>query len=102
MTPMPLNQLAPLAHPIADVFLLGFVAGCSFVAALFFLRFWRETGDLLFLGFAAFFAIQGGINAVILTLPHPNMASAWIFFLRLVSALVVLAAILWKNTMRSR
>lgn len=100
MSPVPLDQMAPIAHLSTDLFLLGFVAGCSFVAGLFFLRFWRDTRDLLFLGFAAFFLIQGGIDAVLLNLSHPNVANPWLFLLRLVSTLAVLAAILWKNTVR--
>jgi len=100
MNQIPLDQMAPIAHLSVDLFLLGFVAGCSLAAGLFFLRFWRDTRDLLFLGFAVFFLIQGGIDAVLLTLSHPNVANPSIFFLRLVSTSAVLAAILWKNTAR--
>lgn len=100
MNQIPLDQLAPIAHLSLDLFLLGFIAGCSFVAGLFFLRFWRDTRDLLFLGFAVFFLTQAGINAVVLTLSHPNVANPSIFSLRLISTLAVLAAILWKNTAR--
>jgi hypothetical protein len=98
MKQIPLDQLAPIAHLSFDLFLLGFVAACSLVAGVFFLRFWRATRDFLFLGFAAFFLIQSGTNFVILTLPHPNTANLWIFLLRLLSMLAVLAGILWKNT----
>lgn len=100
MTAIPLDQLAPIAHLSADLFLLGFASGCSLVAGVFFLRFWRDTRDLLFLGFAAFFFIQGGSNAVVLTLAHPNVSSPWLFLLRLISILAILAVILWKNTAR--
>ncbi len=100
MNAVPLDQLAPIAHLSADLFLLGFVSGCSFVAGLFFLRFWRATHDILFLGFAAFFLIQGGTDAVVLNLPHPNVTSFSLFLLRLISTLAILAAILWKNTAR--
>lgn len=100
MNPIPLDQLAPIKHLAADLFLLGFVAGCSFVAGLFFLRFWRKTRDLLFLGFAAFFFIQCGFNIAILNLSRPNVADVGLVLLRLFSTLAVLAAILWKNTAR--
>lgn len=100
MKQLPLDPLATIGHLSTDLFLLGFVSACSFVAALFFLRFWRDTRDHLFLGFAAFFLIQGSSNAVALSLPHPNIANPWLFLLRLLSALIVLAAILWKNTAR--
>lgn len=96
----PLDQLAPIAHLSTDLFLLGFASGCSLVAGLFFLRFWRDTRDPLFLGFAAFFLIQGGTDAIVLTLAHPNVAGPWLFVLRLLSTMAVLFAILWKNTVR--
>ena len=39
-------HLAPIAHPTADAFLMGFVSACSLIAALFFLKFWRRTRDM--------------------------------------------------------
>jgi uncharacterized membrane protein HdeD (DUF308 family) len=89
--------MSPLAHPVLDIFLLGFVAGCSVCASLFFLRFWRQTRDSLFLAFAAFFAIQGILNASVLSLDRPNEGTIWFFLLRLLSVLLVLGAILRKN-----
>ncbi|MGC1784605.1 MAG: DUF5985 family protein [Acidobacteriaceae bacterium] len=88
----------PISHPLADIFLLGCIAAASLIAGLFFLRFWRSTRDPLFLAFAAFFIIQGGSNAFIVSLSRPNEGSLWIFLIRLLSVLVVLGAILWKNT----
>ena len=97
MSGIPYSQLIPIGHPVLDVFLLGFVAGCSLCAALFFLRFWRQTRDSLFLAFAAFFAIQGLLNASVLSLDHPNEGTVWLFTLRLLSVLLVLGAIVRKN-----
>ncbi len=90
--------MSPIANPLFDSFLLGFIAACSFVAALFFLRFWKSTQDLLFIAFAVFFLIQGAFNIVIVSLPHPNEGSLWLFLLRLLSVLAVLGAIIWKNS----
>jgi len=87
-----------IVHPLADVFLLGFIAACSLVGALFFVRFWRDTRDSLFLAFAAFFVIQGCSYVFTLGLPHPNEGSLWLRLLRLLSVLWVLGAILKKNT----
>jgi uncharacterized membrane protein HdeD (DUF308 family) len=87
----------PIWHPLTDIFLLGFIAALSLIAGLFFLRFWRSTRDFLFLAFAAFFIIQGGSNAFVVSLSHPNEGSLWIFLIRLLSVLVLLGAILWKN-----
>ncbi|HUB28456.1 MAG TPA: DUF5985 family protein [Terracidiphilus sp.] len=92
-----MHPLAPLSHPFADAFLLGFISACSFVAALFFLKFWNSTRDTLFLAFSLFFAIQGIGNSALLGVAHPNQGGLWNAVLRLLSSLGVLAAILWKN-----
>lgn len=92
------QPINPLAHPALDMFLLGFIAALSLIAALYFLRFWRATRDIVFLSFVLFFLVQGCIEGVDLTLPHPNLGSVWIFIARLLSILAVLAAILAKNS----
>lgn len=97
MNPIPVQQLAPISHLRIDLFLLGFIAACSLVAALFFLRFWRTTRDKLFLGFAAFFLIECGTTVVVLNLNHPNVGNIWLFLLRLLATLAVLGAIMGKN-----
>jgi uncharacterized membrane protein HdeD (DUF308 family) len=89
--------MSPIAHPFADIFLLGFIAGCSLVAGLFFLRFWKATRDWLFLAFVVFFVIQGCSYAFVLSYHHPNIGPPWIYGVRLFSVLVVLGAILRKN-----
>jgi hypothetical protein len=89
--------MSPITHPYADLFLLGFISAGSLAASLFFLRFWKETGDFLFLAFAVFFVVQGGTKAVIGSLTHPNAGHIWIYCFRLLSVLLVLFAILWKN-----
>jgi hypothetical protein len=92
-----MTPLSPLTHPILDLFLLGFIAAMSLVAMLSFLRFWKSTGDPLFLSFAAFFAVQSVTHVVMLGLTHPNEGSFWLFMFRLLSILGILIAILWKN-----
>lgn len=89
--------LAPIAHPFADAFLLGCAAACSMVAALFFLKFWRSTRDVLFLAFALFFAIQSLNSAALLGVEHPNESSLWNSLIRFLAVIGVLGAILWKN-----
>lgn len=93
--------MSPITHPILDFFLLGFIAACSWVAGLYFFKFWRSTRDPLFLAFLVFFVVQGSTNAAILSLAHPNEGNVIVFAVRLLSVLVVLAAILWKNLARS-
>lgn len=94
---LPGAPLAPITHLRLDLFLLGYIAAASAVAALFFLRFWKETRDFLFMAFALFFAVQGGTRAVEISTASPNMVVEWQFALRLVAVLVVVAAILRKN-----
>ena len=93
--------MSPITHPIVDFFLLGFVAACSLVSGLFFFRFWRSTRDPLFLAFLVFFVVQGSTNAAILSLAHPNQGNVLVFVIRLLSVLLVLGAILWKNMARN-
>lgn len=99
----PISQpgIVPITHPTLDMFLLGFIAGTSLAACLFFIRFWRDTRDSLFLAFAIFFGLTVVNAGSLLTLPHPNMGSTSLFVCRLVSILIVIAAILKKNTAKS-
>ena len=90
--------MSPMTHPIADIFLLGFIAATSLVTALFFVRYWRDARDPLFLAFAAFFGIQGIVHSAVLLLSRPNEGNVWLFLMRLLSVLSVLGAILWKNS----
>jgi len=79
------------------VLLLGAIAAASFTAALFFLRFWRDTRDLLFAAFAIFFVVEG-INRVRLSfMPRPNEGSPGIYIARLVALVLLLGAIVRKN-----
>jgi hypothetical protein len=81
-------------------FLLGVIVTCSFVAAGFFARFWFATRDLLFLGFAAAFALEGLNRLAFLFLDKPNAGDEYIYIVRLLSYLLILAAIANKNRTR--
>jgi uncharacterized membrane protein HdeD (DUF308 family) len=78
-------------------FLLGVIAAFSFIAGVFFVRFWRETRDSFFLAFAVFFFVEAGNRVALLFLSRPNEGSPWIYVIRLVALLIILAAILHKN-----
>jgi len=82
-------------------FLLGVIVTCSFVAAGFFARFWFATRDLLFLGFAAAFALEGLNRMAFLFLDRPNAGDEYIYVVRLLSYLLILAAIANKNRTKS-
>lgn len=78
-------------------FLLGATAMASLVAALFFLRFWRETGDRFFLYFAVAFGMEG-LNRSVLGLSAVSQETEPFFYLvRLIAFLLILAAIVDKN-----
>jgi hypothetical protein len=77
--------------------MLGAVAGLSFTASVFFLRFWRDTRDFFFLSFAFFFLVELGIRIGEIFLAHPNEGNPWMYLLRLSALLIILFAILKKN-----
>ncbi len=73
----------------------------SVVAALFFLRFWSQTRDHLFLFFAAAFALDA-MTRVALALSHPDEELEPIYYLtRLITFGLIIAAIVYKNGPRN-
>jgi hypothetical protein len=81
-------------------FLLGVIVTCSLVAAAFFAKFWFATRDLLFLGFSAAFALEGLNRIAFLFLDRPDVGDEAIYVVRLLSYLLILAAIAGKNRTR--
>jgi len=78
-------------------FLLGVIVTASLVAAGYFFKFWRQTRDPLFLGFAAAFFIEGVNRTCFLFVANPESGSTTLYTVRLVSYLLILAAIAYKN-----
>jgi hypothetical protein len=85
---------------IMNAFLLGVIATTSFTAGLFFLKFWRRTRDGLFLAFALAFLIEAGNRIAMLRLVNPNEGSPWTYVIRLFAFLLILAAIVRKNSQK--
>lgn len=85
---------------MTEGFLLGVIVTCCFVAAGFFARFWLATRDLLFLGFAIAFSLEGLNRIVFLFLDRPNEGDETIYIVRLFAYLLILAAIAHKNRSR--
>jgi len=80
--------------------LMGAVAMASSVATLIFLRFWRQTGDQLFLFFAAAFALDA-VSRIALGVSHPSEELDPLFYLgRLVMFGLIIAGIIQKNRRR--
>jgi uncharacterized membrane protein HdeD (DUF308 family) len=78
-------------------FLLGIIVATSLTAGAFFIRFWRQTKDSLFLAFGASFIVEGFNRAMILFVDEPNLGHPLIYLVRLLSYLLILVAIFNKN-----
>ena len=83
-----------------DGFLLGVIVLSELVAAAYFFKFWRQTRDRLFLAFGAAFLIEAVNRASILFIADPAAGNPVIYFVRLLSYLLILAAIADKNRKR--
>ncbi|MGB9029838.1 MAG: DUF5985 family protein [Acidobacteriaceae bacterium] len=83
--------------PLFEGFLEGVVAATSLAAGLFFLRFWRDTRDSLFLAFALAFFIEGANRSFRVFFVNPSEASPWVFIVRAFAFLIILAGIVNKN-----
>ncbi|PUA30866.1 MAG: hypothetical protein B0W54_04810 [Cellvibrio sp. 79] len=80
--------------------LIGAIAACCIVIALFFIRFWRSTRDIFFLFFAMSFFLEG-INRVSLVLfSNLHETSPSYYLIRLISYSFIIIAILAKNRRR--
>ena len=82
-------------------FLMGAIAMAWAVAALFFLRFWRETRDRLFLLFAIAFCVLGATRIVMAALGEPENEHTHLYWFRLAAYALILVAIIDKNRPRS-
>jgi hypothetical protein len=88
--------------PAMMQFLLGAVAMGSAVVALVFLGYYRRTSDRLFLFFSASFALDA-IGRVWMALWQPtDDAGGAVYVLRVLSYVLILLAILDKNSFRQR
>ena len=82
------------------LFFAGAISMGFAVAAMFFLRFWWRTRDLLFLAFAAAFALLAANHALIALSGAPREEQSPYFLLRLAAFVLIIAAVLWKNRPR--
>ena len=78
-------------------FLLGVIVTASLVSGAYFLKFWSQTRDLLFLGFGAAFIIEGLNRISFLFVATSTGDNPVIYSVRLLSYLLILAAIAYKN-----
>jgi hypothetical protein len=80
-----------------NLILIGAIAMASLLAGLFFLRFWRDTKDSFFLFFSASFVLEAINRAALGLSPDPNEGNPLFYFVRLVSFLLIIVAIVQKN-----
>lgn len=78
-------------------FLSGAVTMGFAVIALFFVRFWRETRDSLFLSFALAFLLLGLVQGLLSLGNFPLEERSWFFLIRLAAFVVIFVAVARKN-----
>jgi hypothetical protein len=79
----------------------GALVAMSVLAALFFLRYWRTSRDRFFFWFAGAFATFGVSWGLLVCDTHASEHTSYIYAIRMLGFLQILAAILLKNQ-RSR
>ena len=83
-------------------FLLGIIVTGSLIAAMFFLKFWKQTHDFLFLAFGVAFLVEAVNRMGFLFVTSPNEGAAPFYVIRLLAFLLILSGIIYKSTRPSR
>lgn len=78
-------------------FLAGLYVAFSLVAIVFFLRFWRETTDILFLRFALALLILTGERIFLTIIPVEHEAKSLIYLMRFFAFAMIIWAMIDKN-----
>jgi hypothetical protein len=78
--------------------LLGVLAALAVTAALFFVRFWKESGDRLFAFFAAGFVMLGADWFIHAMVNASHETQHYLYLLRLGAFVLILAGIISKNS----
>jgi len=82
----------PQSFVIAGALATGYA-----VAGLFFLRFWTRTRDRLFAIFASAFWLLAAQRIGLAAAAYHGFDTTWLYGLRLIAFLLILAAIVDKN-----
>ena len=83
-------------------FLSGAAALGFFACGLFFLRFWRRTGDRLFAFFSASFTLLVLQRILLAWAASGDGEADWLYLLRLLAFVLILFAIVDKNRVARR
>ena len=81
-------------------FLSGAVTLGYAVAAVFFLRFWRQATDRLFLAFAAAFLLLALNQVLASALEYGDERTPFVYSLRVLGFVLILWAIVDKNLLK--
>ena len=81
---------------LLNEFLAGSTSVSLLVIALFFLRFWKQTRDRLFLFFAGSFVIQM-LERIARAVTVDNEWAPYVYLVRLSSFLLIIWAVVDKN-----
>jgi hypothetical protein len=81
-------------------FLSGAISMACLTIALFFLRFWRQTGDRLFVIFAAAFGLLMVERLMLATVSTSHELAPYIFLMRLLAFVLIMGAVVDKNRRR--
>ena len=84
-----------------NLLLLGAIAMASVTIGIFFLRFWRDTGDRFFLLFAISFLLEGGNRVALGLVADPNEGRPIFYLVRFISFIIIGVAIIQKNRTKS-
>jgi len=82
-------------------FLSGAIMAMSFVAALFFARFWSRTGDRLFSVFAISFFLLGLERVALLAAGASDETKTWVYLIRFFAFAILVLGIVDKNRANS-
>lgn len=78
-------------------FVQGATMLASLAVAVFFLRFWRQTGDRLFAVFAASFTVFAVNRLLLVVLDEESEGHTLVYLLRAAAFLMIAAAVVDKN-----
>lgn len=81
-------------------FLTGITCAGYLVASLFFVRFWRRTGDSLFAAFACAFLLLALNQSLVALLDRPVEEKSGLYLLRLAAYGLIIWAVVHKSRRR--
>jgi hypothetical protein len=87
-----MNQTTVAIAAVSGMLVMGYG-----IISTYFLRFWRDTRDRLFLLFALAFVLLAVQRLALIFTPAGSAGSTWLYLLRLFAFLLIVYAIIDKN-----